>query len=408
MKIAIVSQYYRPEPVAIPTTLAEELARRGHQVTVITGFPNYPDGRVYAGYRIRRRQVDTVSGVQVVRVPLFPDHSGRALPRMANYASFAVSSTVAMAALRSADVVYVYATQMTAALGPQLWRAVGRAPYILHVQDLWPESITGSSLVSGRASRTIDAVLTPWLRSAYRRASNIIAIAPTMASMLEGRGVDRDKLTTLLNWADESLIESRVEPIQIRGSAERLEIVYAGNLGDLQGLETAIRAMALLEQPDDAHLHLFGSGVTEPQLRELAASLDRGNVTFHGRIPAAALPRIAEQSDFQLVSLRDIPIMRGTIPSKLQASLRDGVPVIASAGGDVQRLVETHGVGFAVAPEDPAALAEAIRSAIALDELSKRAMARRARHTYETTMSFQHGVDVIERVLAAAAQEGRS
>lgn len=407
MKIAIVSQYYHPEPVAIPTTLAEELARRGHQVTVVTGFPNYPDGRVYSGYRLRSRQVETVRGVRVLRVPLFPDHSGRALLRMANYATFAASSTVAMAALRSADAVYVYATQMTAALGPQLWRTLGRAPYVLHVQDLWPESITGSSLVSGRVAQTIDAVLEPWLRSAYRRASHVIAIAPTMAASLESRGVDRAKLTTLLNWADESPIQSRDAPIQIRGSGERLEIVYAGNLGDLQGLETAIRAMALLERPNHAHLHLFGSGVAEPQLRELAASLAIRNVTFHGRVPPSALAAVARQSDFQLVSLRDLPIMLGTIPSKLQASLRDGVPVIASVGGDVKRLVEAFGFGLAVSPEDPGALAKAIQAAISLDGASREAMARRARHTYKTTMSLEHGVDVIERLLETAAQEGK-
>lgn len=408
MKILVLSQYYHPEPVAIPTTLAEELARRGHQVTVVTGFPNYPSGRTYDGYRQRLRQVESIHGVRVLRVPLYPDHSGRATRRMFNYLSFSVSSTVALAAIRGADVVYVYATQMTAALGPYLWRGIGSAPFVLHVQDLWPESVTGSSLVAGPTARAIDAVLSPWLRSVYRRAARVIAIAPTMARTLEQRGVDATKLTTLLNWADESPVAATAPDIRIRADGDRTEVVYAGNLGNLQGLDTAIRAMAEFGPSDGVHLHIFGSGVAEAGLRELAQELAVRSVTFYGRVPASALASVATQSDFQLVSLRDLPIMRGTIPSKLQASLRDGVPVITSVGGDVQRLVREERVGLAADPEDPRALADALRRAMRLDETARRSLARKARETYEATMSFQHGVDVIEDVLASAAEEGRS
>lgn len=411
MRIVIVSQYYAPEPVAIPTTLAEELVRRGHEVLVVTGFPNYPTGELYPGYRLRWRHRESLNGVQILRVPLVPDHSSRAVRRAANYASFAAASATAARAVRGADAVYVYATQMTAALGPSIWRALRGTPYVLHVQDLWPESITGSSLVGkGRSARIIDAVLTPWLRFVYARAAAVIAIAPAMAANLAERGVRPSRLLTSLNWADETSADPGAgESIDIRGSdPHATHVVYAGNLGDLQGLDTAIRAAAALDSTERLRLHLFGSGVAEADLRALAGSLNAANVEFHGRVSRAALSRVAPQSDFQLITLRDLPIMRGTIPSKLQASLRDGVPVITSAAGDVQHLVRKDDLGIAVDPEDVPALTAAFRQAIMMAPSERAARGDRARRVYETTMSMEHGVDLIEASLRSAAQEGRA
>ena len=410
MKIAIVSQYYHPEPVSIPTTLAEELARRGHQVIVITGFPNYPLGELYAGYRLRWRQREHVRGVTIIRVPLIPDHSSRAARRIANYASFAASSATVLRSIRGADAVYVYATQMTAAAGPSLWRLLGGSPYVLHVQDLWPESITGSSLVgSSPAVKLVAATLTPWLRAVYRRAAAVIAIAPTMAETLSSRVPDPSRVVTLLNWADEAPATDDDVQVDIRsGAPDATHVVYAGNLGDLQGLDTAVRAAAEVGGGDRFRLHLFGSGVAESRLRELARELATSNVVFHGRVSQGVLADVAEQSDFQLVSLRDLPIMRGTIPSKLQASLRDGVPVIASVHGDVRAIVESDALGLAVAPEDVGALAGAFRRAMAMDETERTAMGARAREVYTSTMSLRHGVDVIESLLEQAAESGRA
>ena len=180
MKIAIVTQYYAPEVIRIPDTLARLLAARGHQVRVITGYPNYPDGQLFPGYRQRWKHIETVEGVQIRRVPLFISHSYNPVARFTNYLSFALSAGFAHRWVRSADVVYVYATQMSPAIGPSFWRAVFRTPYVLHIQDLWPESVTGSSMVGGGAAKKlIGAMLRPWLRYLYRTASATIAIART-------------------------------------------------------------------------------------------------------------------------------------------------------------------------------------------------------------------------------------
>ena len=240
MRVLIVSQYYPPEAVPLPADLAHGLAARGHQVKVLTGYPNYPSGRIFSGYRQRWRHTERDGAVAVHRVPLFADHSPSAVRRMLNYLSFGLSSATAGRLARGADVVYVYATQMTAGFGPWLWRTTGGTPYVLHVQDLWPDSIVGSSFVAGgRASRLVSGVLDPWLRSAYRRAAAVIGIAPTMVSTLIARGVPKDRAHLVYNWADAGEPVIRTLPPM---ESPRAEIVYAGNVGDMQDLDTIVRA----------------------------------------------------------------------------------------------------------------------------------------------------------------------
>jgi hypothetical protein len=199
LRVLVVTQYYRPEHAIIPSLLTERLAARGHHVQVLTGFPNYPEGSLHAGYRMRWLHREQLDGIIVHRVPLYVDHSQSAIKRLANYASFALSAAMRSKLAQGADVVYVYATQMTPALGPMLWRSTFGLPFVLHVQDLWPDSITGSKLLSRSASRAATAVLEPWLRVAYRNAAATIGISSRMTKTLVERGVPNERARTVLN-----------------------------------------------------------------------------------------------------------------------------------------------------------------------------------------------------------------
>lgn len=257
MKVLIVSQYFPPEGVPIPGQLAHCLDERGHEVVVLTGYPNYPDGVVFEGYKQRWRHRERQVGVGVMRVPLYPNHSASPFRRLLNYSSFGVTATTARRFATGADVVYVYATQMTAAFGPWLWRVTGGAPYVLHVQDLWPDSISGSSLVGGgRTSKIVDRTLTPWLSSVYRKSSAVIGIAPTMIETLASRGVDRSKLHLVYNWSGD-------EPHEVstrHGSpSDGVTVLYAGNVGDMQNLEVAVEAAHRCES-EGFKLQILGAG----------------------------------------------------------------------------------------------------------------------------------------------------
>lgn len=406
LRIAIVTQYYRPEHHTIAALLAERLTARGHAVRVLTGFPNYPEGRVFDGYKQRWRQREIINGVDVLRVPMYMDHSRKAAKRMANYLSFGASTTLAGSWVRSADVVYVYASQMTSVFGPELWRMTRRTPYVLHVQDLWPDSITGSGIVqAGRVNRAIDRVVHFWLRGVYRRASGVIAIAPSMAKTLRERGAGADKTHIVLNWTDESLVTpDAVEPIRFRDDARgTVNAVYAGNLGDMQDLETVIRAAARLLDESRFRLRIIGSGVAENRLRALCKSLNARNVDFVGPVLQVDMPAVYAASEFQVVSLKGTEALSGTVPSKLQASLAFGVPVIVCADGDASAIVAAAGTGFTAPAGDVLALERAFREAVALPVEEQKRMAARARHVYESTMSEASGVAAIEEILKNAA-----
>ena len=399
MKIVVVSQYFRPEDAKIPNGVAAELQRRGHDVRVVTGFPNYPDGKLFAGYRQRLRGSRIEHGIEVCRVPLVISHSQSALGRLASYVSFGLSSSLAARQLRNADVVYVYATQMTAAIGPHIWKAVRRLPFVLHVQDVWPESITESSMVRNPfVKRLIARTLTPWLSRVYKSSAATIAIAPSMRELLISRGCLAATTHTVFNWAD----EDTVRLVPPRRNPARLSVVYAGNIGPLQDLETAIAAAKLVSDLPGFELIIVGSGIDEARLRD--SSVSAPNVTVKGRVPIADMGAIYSASDFQLVSLRNLPIFEGTIPSKLQGSLAAGVPVICSVPGDAGKLVSDNRVGFTAKAEDAASLANAFRGAYALSQADYSAMCERSRNFYVDAMSMDNGITRIEEILYSAAK----
>jgi len=400
MKILIVSQYYTPEPVPIPAALANGLARRGHQVRVLTAFPSYPDGKIATGYRQKLMHTEKDGDVLVRRVPVVISHSRNAIARLLNYASFSASTLAATTFARNADVVYVYATQMTAAIAPSWWSRLFKLPFVLHVQDLWPESITGSSMVrKATVSRAIDALLTPWLKGMYRRSAATVAIGPGMTELLIARGLNPAKAHTVFNWAPGSIDR----PSESRGRNGGLKLMYAGNIGEMQDLETVVRAMALLTDLDGLQLDVVGSGVAEPAVRALSEKLGLSNVRFHGRVLREQMAPLYDSSDFQLVTLADLPIFRVTVPSKLQSSLASGTPVITTVSGDVAELVNGHSMGLTSPAGDARSLANTIRDAYLMSDAERLAMGERAAKFYEETMTMDIGIDRIERILADAA-----
>lgn len=404
MKILIVTQYYPPEGASIPSTLARGLAQRGHDVRVLTGFPNYPEGKIFDGYQQKWRHRETDGQIDVLRVPLYADHSMKALPRIANYASFAASSATARNFAREADVIYVYATQMTPALGPWLWRMLGDTPYVLHVQDLWPDSIVGSSIVSGSASsKIIETVLTPWLRSAYRRAEAVVGIAPTMVETLVERGSPAERTKLVYNWSE----ESGSETIPVHTPQEgQTRFIFAGNVGDMQDLETVVRAAKLVEDRSIS-VTVVGDGVALGKVKALAEELDATNVEFRGRVPQEEMPALYARAEYALVTLKDLPVFRGTIPSKFQGALAQGLPVVTTVQGDLSSLVTDLGVGFSATAEDPASLAETLIAASNLSAEQYDELREHTLLTYLEKFSLAAGIEAIEDVLQEAAGVGQ-
>lgn len=406
LRVLIVTQYFRPERVSIPVTLADELSRRGHHVEVLTGWPNYPEGKIFADYRQRLRHTERQGDLIVHRVPLLISHSTSAVGRLLNYASFGVTSAVRLGIGKRPDVVYVYATQMTASVGPALWCRLFGTPYVLHVQDLWPESITGSGMLPGRLTVVVRRVLTPWLTRTYRRAAHVIAIAPTMLSTLRARGAETAASSAILNWSPQDVIDDGASDLSVADSTSTTitTFAYAGNLGELQDLGVLIEAFIQCADLADVEFVVAGTGVLETELIEQAKRHPEAPIRFLGRLDASGMRALNARSDFQFVTLKALDVFRGTIPSKLQNSLAAGVPVITTVHGDVTELVEREQMGLTARPSDPKSLADAIRRAAETTAAERAAMSRRSRSFYERHMSESAGVSAIEAVLQAAAK----
>jgi colanic acid biosynthesis glycosyl transferase WcaI len=412
MKIGIISQWYPPEPWFIPENLATELAGRGHEVRVLTGFPNYPEGKIYPGFKQRWNDRTVRGQLTTRRVPVYPSHDSSALRRGVNYLSFsATSSLAALRYLAHVDVLYVYLTPATVFLAPALLRLLHGTPVVVHVQDLWPESVTASAMVpGGTTGKVVYRALHKTMRQIYKASASVVAIAPSMRELLVERGADPRKVRVVLNWTDEDLFRPIGPTERARreiGHRDRCTIMYAGNIGPYQDIEACVRAAAAVEHAGPVDLVFVGSGMEEPAARRLAAELGTRNVRFLGRRPPDAMAALLGAADYQLISLRDLPIFRGAIPSKLQAALSCGSPVVVSAPGDSADLVERSGAGLSCAPGNWEVLADRFLQAANLSPAERAAMARSARESYQKNMSKQAGVDHLEEILASAAREDR-
>ncbi|MEW1954936.1 glycosyltransferase family 4 protein [Terrabacter sp. NPDC080008] len=404
MRIGYVSQWFPPEPAHIALQIAEGLQERGHEVTVVTGFPNYPQGQLYAGYRQRFGLPETVRGLEVHRAPLITSHGTSVIGRFANYCSFAASASLAARKVVNPDVWLTYSSPALAGI-PALVNGIRRAPRALILQDLWPDSITESSLLPAHLQRVVNATVGPVSRATYRDAAAIGVISPGMRAVLTDRGVHPDRIHYTPNWVDAAPETAACDDAAALRRAlqipeHRRIFMYAGNLGDFQALDLLIRGF---DGVQGAHLVLIGSGSSEKALRSLASSMSMLNVQFVERQSQESLRRYITASDVQVVSLADRPLMGVTMPSKVQASLATGKPVLAHAVGDVASLIRRADAGLAATPGS-ADLGAALQSFVAMSDAELRRLGRNARSVFESEFSREVGITRVEQMLVAAVR----
>lgn len=412
MKIGFISHWYDPEggAAAGPGTIARALAQRGHEVHVMTGFPNYPEGRVFAGYSIRPYQRERLRGVTVHRLPIYPSHDVQAAHRFCNYASFAASgATAAPAVLRGMDVNFVYSTPATAALPALAAQLARRTPFVVQIQDLWPQTVTSSGFLSEGKGKRVERVLHAFCDGVYRRATSVAVTSPGMAALIAERDVPWSKLHFIPNWAEEASFRpvTRDPHLAVELGLDRaVTIMYAGNLGEMQNLHHVITAAERVQDLTDLQIAFVGSGVMENSLRAAAVEKKLANVRFVPPQDFSKMSQILALGDAQVVTLKDVPLYRSTLPSKLQANLAAGRPIIGAVAGDAAGVISSSGAGRTVPPGNPEALARAIREVHGMPRPARQALGDAARNYYQDNFSEQLVADRLEELLASAA--GRS
>ncbi len=404
MRVAILTQYYPPEPIPKPHELARGLTDRGHKVTVVTGFPNYPAGKLYPNTHLRLWKWESVDGIRVLRLPLYSDHSRFAVRRVLNYGSFAVSA-VLLGSLLSGPVDAIFAEHPPVTTGLAAWilGRVRRARFLFAVNDLWPESVEATGMVRNQGFLRFIGRLE---RFVYKRAAAIAVISNGIKQNLIGKGVPPEKVHVIPHWADESLyrpVPPDPELARNLGMAGRFNVVFAGQLGLAQGLDVVLNAADELADIPDIQFIMVGDGTDAERLRRVAGERGLNNVRFLGHQPAVQMPHIFAISDVLLVHLRDEPLFRITIPSKTIAYMACGRPVLMAVEGDAADLIRTAGAGVTCRAGDAKDLAETVRRLSTMSRAALENMGRAGREAF--VKSYSRGVllDRYEVILSRIA-----
>ncbi|MDO5677056.1 MAG: glycosyltransferase family 4 protein [Propionibacteriaceae bacterium] len=395
MKIGMLTQWYDPEtgPASLPAVYAREFVSQGHQVRVLTGFPNYPEGKLYEGFRMRPRSFESHGEARVTRVALYPNHSSSALGRMANYGSFSLSaSTLGAFSLRDSDAMWVYNSPVTVALPMLLHSRFGHKPVFLHVQDLWPDSLIESGMFpGGKLGSAASSVVSALVRLMEKRAAVVGVISRSVRDLILERnpGLDPEKVIYVPNPTNESLFRPVSELLEgtTLGARSSTHFMYAGAIGNVQGLDTLLDAAKAMLPLRDISISLVGDGIARARLEERVRDEGIRNVSFLGRLPQSDIPRTMAKADVQLVSLAANPFLAYTTPSKISALLASEMPILAQLAGDGARLLTDSGAAFVTEPGSVEELVHGLCDFADLGQAERTEMGKRGGDYYRKNLS---------------------
>ena len=354
-------------PAARASELSRHWARMGHDVTVLTGFPNHPIGVVPKEWRSRFHRLhgtEIVDGVRVVRTWLWPLPNRKRHERIRNYVSFAVSAAISGLVLPRPDVVIATSPQLLVALAGWWLALCKRAPFVFEVRDLWPESL--AAVGQGKEGTLLHRVLKSIAGFLYHRAARIVVVAPAFKEHLMRRWrVAADRIYVVENGVETDVFRDDPAAVELRERLDlenRFLICYIGTIGNAHGLETLIAAAENLQAAlPSAMFLLVGEGAEKENIVHLAAQRGLTNVRFLDQQPREQIPAYVSAADLCLVMLKRNELFKMVIPTKLLEYMACGRPVIVAVDGQARAIVEEAGAGIYVEPENSQALAGAIR-----------------------------------------------
>lgn len=404
LQVLLISHQYWPETFRI-NQVTEDLIAAGADVTVLTGHPSYPGGKVFEGYQAHRLQHERhPAGYSIYRVPVVPRGDGRALRLVLNYMSFVVSGIVFGAWLlrgQRFDVQFNYATTPAFQGFVGVWfRLIKRVPLVLWIQDIWPQALQATGFVKSPA---ILATVGWMTRRLYRRSDLILCQSRAFVTMLRPEA-GRVPVRFFPNPGEHPPAPGAAQAPVL--PANRFNVVFGGNLGTLQAMETVVAAARLLRDEPDVQITLFGSGAMQDWIAAQIAEHDIANLALAGRLPPEAMPQIYAQSQALLLTLVDSPDLAQTVPSKFQSYLAAGIPLLVAVNGEAAELVVEAGAGMAVPAEDAAALADAIRELKRRPAKERAAMGLAAQRYFEKNYRPEQLAETLLVLLKTAADCG--
>jgi colanic acid biosynthesis glycosyl transferase WcaI len=369
VKILYVSQYFPPEmgaPAARAAELSQHWVRMGHEVTVLTGFPNHPTGIVPEEWRPRFHRLwytERIDGVRVLRTWLWPLPNRKAHERIRNYTSFCVSAALSGLSLPKLDVVIATSPQLLVGLAGwwlALWKG---SPFVFEVRDLWPESLAavGAGAEGTMLHRTLSAVA----GFLYRRAHRIVVVTPAFKDyLIRFWNVPSGRISVVENGVETNLFRRDPAAAELRRQLkleDRFLICYIGTMGNAHGLETLIAAAEQLQTAlPNARFLVIGEGAEKERVVALATARGLNNILFLGQQSRERIPAYVSAADLCLVMLKKTELFKTVIPTKLLEYMACEQPVIVAVDGQARQIIEDSGAGLFVEPENSQALTEAI------------------------------------------------
>lgn len=400
MRILIVSQYFWPESFRI-SDLAIGLRDRGHDVSVLTGLPNYPSGKLFPGYNLFSRH-DDFDGIPVTRTPLITRGNSKGLRLALNYLSFALTASLLgpWCCRRPVDAIFVFQTSpITVGWPAMVMKWFKHAPILFWVQDLWPESLSATNSVKSRSViRFVDCIV----RHIYRHCDRVLIQSPGFREPIESQGVPPQKIVDFPNWA-----ESLYEPLDSHGAAAEdaelpsgFRLLFAGNIGAAQSFSTILDAAEMCREARELKWIILGDGREKAWVQQQILSRGLSEcVHLLGSRPVAAMPRYFAVADALLLTLKRAPAFARVIPTKLQSYMACGKPVLGALDGVGADVIRHADAGLTTRAEDAEGLAAAALRMLHSSQLERERWGRNGWDHYQRHFERARLLELLENVL---------
>lgn len=400
MKILLVTQYFYPETFK-SNDLAFELQKRGHDVIVLTGIPNYPEGKIYDNYGFLKNREQNINGVRIIRALLLPRGTGGGIRLFLNYYSWAFFASLKarkLAKKEKFDAVIVHEPSPITQFYPALAvKRIQKTPIYFWVMDLWPESL---EIAGGVKNKFVLNYFTKVIEKFYHESEKILITSKGFKTSILEKGDFESKIEYFPNWAEDSISKGDIS-YPIPNLPDGFKIMFAGNIGEAQDLDSIMNAALLLKEQKDIKIILIGEGRKMPFVQEFISEHQLQDTVYTvGRFPVEAMAAFFNQADLLLVSLKDDPIFNLTVPAKVQAYMSSGKPILAMLNGEGTDNINEADCGFTVPASAPDKLAEIIIKASKLDNEDLKIKGENGKRFYLENFRMDTCITNLENILS--------
>lgn len=399
MRILIVTQYFWPENFKI-NSLALDLKKRGHDIVVLTGLPNYPEGKIFSGYSFFNNRSEKWNDIKIYRSKLIPRSQSGAFRLLFNYVSFAFFASIKVFSIKEVfDKILVYEpSPITVGIPAIIAKKVLKADIYFWVQDLWPESLTDAGGIKNKVILNLSENLTKYI---YDHSRVILIQSKAFRNYIENQGINGNKIHYFPNPTESFYkVEPQSDSLMIN-FPKGFNILFAGNIGEAQSFGTLIEAALLLKKKDyPIYWNIIGDGRQKNYYQQKVIEYNlQDNFIFYGSFPPEEMPKLFTCVDVLLVSLKKSKIFSLTIPSKMQSYLACGKPILGSIDGEGGRIIMEANAGFACEAEDSFCLSEALIKLYNMSPDDRNALGSNARRYFEAEFDNEILLDNLETIL---------